>query len=58
MAKVTDSSRTPCPVLLRINQAKWGMTHDEFVAVCRQVVREQDRREAAKATENPIMRSN
>lgn len=45
-------------VLLRINQAKWDMTHDEFVAVCRQVVREQDRREAAKATENHSMRSN
>jgi hypothetical protein len=29
-------------VLLRINQIKWDMTHDEFVEVCRAVVLAQD----------------
>lgn len=32
-------------VLLRVNQIKWDMTHDEFVDVCRAVVRAQDRRD-------------
>lgn len=43
-------------VLLNINRSKWDMTHDEFVAVCRSVVREQDRR--AKAVNELSMRSN
>jgi 5-methylcytosine-specific restriction endonuclease McrA len=41
-------------VLLRINQIKWDMTHDEFVATCRMVVREQDRREAVKPVVNDV----
>ncbi|MHB8815783.1 MAG: HNH endonuclease, partial [Steroidobacteraceae bacterium] len=40
-------------VLFRINQIKWDMTHDEFVATCRKVVRIQDRLEAAKPVEMP-----
>jgi hypothetical protein len=42
-------------VLLRINQMKWDMTHDEFVATCRVVVGASDRR--AKALDKS-MRSN
>lgn len=43
-------------VLLSVNRSKWDMTHEEFVAVCRAVVREQDRQ--AKASNDVSMRSN
>lgn len=42
-------------VLLRVNQCKWDMTHEEFVDMCRRVVREQDRREVPT---HATMRSN
>lgn len=46
-------------VLLRINQIKWDMSHEEFVEVCRTVVREQDRRDARKGiTHEAHTRSN
>lgn len=45
-------------VLLRINQCKWDMTHEEFVLMCRTVAREQDRRDAQKASTREPTRSN
>ena len=35
-------------VLLNINRIKWDMTHDEFVATCRKVIRAQDRLDVEK----------
>lgn len=45
-------------VLLSINRMKWDMSHEDFLLMCRRVVREQDQQETVKATENLNMRSN
>lgn len=46
-------------VLLNINRAKWDMTHDEFVEVCRLVVRTHDHSNVTKPTNfELVVRSN
>jgi 5-methylcytosine-specific restriction endonuclease McrA len=44
-------------VTLRVNQIKWDMTHEEFVEMCRTIVREQDRRLVQERADH-TMRSN
>lgn len=46
-------------VLLQVNHIKWDMTHEEFLATCRLVVRAHERRDAAKELEQQLLaRSN
>lgn len=45
-------------VLLRINQCKWDMTHEEFVEVCRLVVRTQEQRVGQAIATDLSTRSN
>lgn len=42
-------------VLLKVNQLKWDMTHDELVEMCRKVIQAEDRRVTES---NQNMRSN
>lgn len=43
-------------VLLRINQLKWDMTHEEFVDMCRLVVRVQDKQDVGKSTSQELQK--
>lgn len=45
-------------VLLRINQCKWDMTHEEFIEMCQEVARVHQAREAPKVSIPEKTRSN